>query len=122
MSARAVAFLASAKPDQARRFYTDVLGLTLVEEHDFALVFDAHGTTLRIQKVDRVQVAPYTAFGLEVDDIEARIDALSEKGVRGVRYPHFSQDERGIWRAPGGARVFWFHDPDGNLLSFNQLP
>jgi predicted enzyme related to lactoylglutathione lyase len=26
----------------------------------------------------------------------------------------------GIWGAPGGARVAWFKDPDGNLLSVSQ--
>jgi len=40
------------------------------------------------------------------------------------------QDELGIWKAPGGpgvaevhaaARVAWFKDPDGNVLSVTQL-
>lgn len=122
MTARAVAFLATSQPEQARRFYAEVLGLNFIEEHEFAIVFDAYGTTLRMQKVGTVSVAPYTAFGLEVDDIEARIDSLAAHGVRGVRYPHFDQDERGIWLAPSGARVFWFRDPDGHLLSLNQIP
>lgn len=31
---------------------------------------------------------------------------------------HFEQDELGIWTAPdGSAKVAWFEDPDGNLLS-----
>jgi len=31
-----------------------------------------------------------------------------------------AQDEYGIWLAPGGARVAWFKDPDGNLLSITE--
>jgi PhnB protein len=119
-SCKAVAFLATSKPGEARRFFGDVLGLRLVEEHEFAIVFDAHGTMLRVQKVAQVAVAPYTSFGLEVADIEATVDALGAHGVRGKRYPHFEQDARGIWSAPGGARVFWFEDPDGNLLSLQS--
>ncbi len=114
-----MAFLATAKPKQSRQFYSDVVGLDFVEEHEFALVFDAYGTTLRIQKVREVLVAPYTSFGLEVVDIEVAVDALAAKGVEGKRYPHFQQDARNIWTTPG-ARVFWFTDPDGNLLSLTQ--
>lgn len=116
-----MAFLATSRAPEARRFYAEILGLRFVEEHEFALVFDAHGTMLRIQKVPEVVLAPYTAFGLEVDDIEAAVDALEEKKVHGKRYPHFQQDQRGIWTAPGGARIFWFQDPDGNLLSLTQF-
>lgn len=122
MEPRAVAFIATNEPVETRAFYTDVLGLRFVDENPFSIVFDAFGTTLRIQKVDAPVVVPYTAFGLSVDRLEERIDALAEKGVSGVRYAHLEQDARGIWTAPGGARVFWFHDPTGNLLSFDQAP
>jgi hypothetical protein len=37
-------------------------------------------------------------------------------------YDGFGQDADGIWTAPGGAaRVAWFPDPDGNLLSLTQF-
>jgi len=121
MSTKAVAFLATAKAAECRQFYSAVLGLTFVEETEFAVVFDAFGTLLRVQKVGNVVVAPYTAFGLEVDDIIAFVDALAEKGVQGERYAHFEQDGRAIWTAPSGARVFWFRDPDGHLVSLSQL-
>lgn len=116
----AVAFVATTQPAEARRFYETVLGLPVLHEHDFAIVLDAFGTTLRIQKAASVVPPPYTAFGLEVEDLEGWVTRLSAHGVEGVRYPHFEQDARGIWTAPGGARVFWFHDPDGQLLSLTQ--
>lgn len=116
----AVAFVATTKPAEARRFYREVLGLKLLHEHDFAIVLDAFGTTLRIQKAAEVVAAPYTAFGLEVEDLDAWVKRLEQHGVRGVRYPHLPQDDRGVWAAPGGARVFWLHDPDGQLLSLTQ--
>ena len=118
---KAIAFLATSKPQASAKFYTDIIGLRLLEDTQFALVFDAYGTMLRIQKAESVVVAPYTSFGLEVSDIDHAVDALVAKGVEGVRYAHFNQDERAIWTAPGGTRVFWFRDPDGNLLSLTQF-
>jgi catechol 2,3-dioxygenase-like lactoylglutathione lyase family enzyme len=118
---KAVAFVATARADEALRFYRDVLGLALVEDTPFAIVFDAFGTMLRVQKAGSVTPAPYTAFGLDVPDIDAAARELARAGVEPVRYPHFDQDELGIWRAPDGARVFWFRDPDQNLLSLHQL-
>ena len=121
MPIQAIAFLATSRPTESKRFYADVLGLRFVEEHAFALVFDAHGTMLRIQKAEQVVIAPYTAFGLDVEDLDAAVDELLAKGVNAKRYPHFDQDARGIWIANDGTRVFWFQDPDGHLLSLSQF-
>ncbi len=38
------------------------------------------------------------------------------------RYDGMDQDDDGIWAAPGGARVAWFADPDGHVLSLIQEP
>jgi catechol 2,3-dioxygenase-like lactoylglutathione lyase family enzyme len=121
MTNKAIAFVATSQPTASLAFYRDVLGLRLVEDSAFAIVFDAFGTMLRIQKTDTVTRTPYTSFGLDVPDIEAAVRGLAKLGVEPVRYPHFSQDELGIWTAPDGARVFWFHDPDANLLSLSQF-
>jgi catechol 2,3-dioxygenase-like lactoylglutathione lyase family enzyme len=121
MAKRAIAFVATAKPEEAITFYRDVLSFALLEDTPFALVFDAFGTALRVQKAAEVVLAPYTSFGIEVEDIEAEARVLFARGVAFVRYPQFDQDDLGIWRAPGGAKVAWFRDPDGNLLSLSQL-
>jgi catechol 2,3-dioxygenase-like lactoylglutathione lyase family enzyme len=118
---KAIAFTATARPSEALRFYRDTLGLELFEDTPFALVFDAFGTMLRVQKVGAVQPHPYTSFGLEVADIEAAVRGLSEAKVEMLRYPHFHQDALGVWTAPSGARVCWFHDPDGNVISLSQF-
>ncbi|HET9930698.1 MAG TPA: VOC family protein [Polyangiaceae bacterium] len=121
MGTRAIAFLATRNADAARRFYEGTLGLELREETDFAIVFDAFGTMLRIQKTPDVKVAPYTAFGLEVDDIAQSLATLIEKGVEPRIYPGLEQDSQGIWTAPSGARVAWFTDPDGHTVSLSQF-
>ncbi len=117
-----VAFIATARPEQARAFYGGVLGLEMMEDSPFALVFDCGATMLRVQKVERVDPAPYTSLGWRVADVAAEVEALARRGVRFRRYPGMEQDAAGIWAAPGGARVAWFADPDGNTLSLTQLP
>lgn len=118
--AKLMAFGATANPMRSRHFYQSVLGLALVEDSPFALVFDANGTELRVQKVDSVSPGSYTALGWAVADIERSVQALSGKGVSFERFPGMQQDALGIWQAPGGAKVAWFRDPDGNLLSLAQ--
>ena len=117
---RPILFLATANADASLAFFRDTLELGFVEDSPFALVFDAAGIMLRIQKVEAVTPVPYTALGFDVDDIAARVDALAERGVSFERFDFMPQDERGIWTTPDGARVAWFRDPDGNLLSLTQ--
>lgn len=117
-----VAFAATADADAARAFYRDVLGLTLVHEDLFALVFDANGVPLRLAKVKALTPVSHTVLGWEVGDIAAATTALRGKGVAFERFPHMEQDAAGVWRAPGRAAIVWFRDPDGNLLSFTQPP
>jgi len=117
-----VAFIATAQSDRTKEFYERVLGLDLVEDSPFALVFDAHGTMLRIQKVKELQPAPYTALGWNVPDIRAAVENLSGKGIRFERYEGVPQNDLGIWLTPSGAQVAWFKDPSGNILSLTQFP
>jgi len=119
-SSKIVAFAGVKDADRARTFYRDTLGLRLVSEDGFALTFDANGTMLRVSLVREVVAAPYTVLGWEVDDIAAKAKALIAAGVKLERYDFVTQDEPGIWTAPGGTRVAWFKDPDGNLLSVSQ--
>ena len=116
-SASLVGFVATANADASKQFYESVLGLALIEDTPFALVFNSNGTTLRIQKVQHLSRAPYTALGWAVHDIRSVVRALAAKGVVFQRYDGLGQDALGIWQSPGGALVAWFRDPDGNTLS-----
>jgi catechol 2,3-dioxygenase-like lactoylglutathione lyase family enzyme len=115
-----VAFAATANAGAAKAFYGDVLGLTLIVDDGFALVFDASGTMLRIAKVQAVAPPGYTTLGWHVADPIATATDLAARGVRFERYPGFEQDELGIWSPPGGGSVAWFKDRDGNLLSISS--
>lgn len=116
-----VAFVGISDRVRARSFYADTLGLTLVSEDDFALVFDANGTMLRVTPVGKKMVpAGYTVLGWAVSDIEAAVAELRASGVVFERFPGLPQDDNGIWNAPGGTKVAWFKDPDGNILSVSR--
>jgi catechol 2,3-dioxygenase-like lactoylglutathione lyase family enzyme len=115
-----VAFVATSNPSRAKAFYRDVLGLLLISEDEFALVFDANGTMLRVAIVGEVVAVPYTVLGWQVGDIAATVRGLAAKGVTFERYPWMEQDAAGIWSTPSGAKVVWFKDRDGNLLSVSE--
>ncbi len=116
-----VAFISTRDPGRALAFYRGTLGLRLLAEEPTALVFDAHGTMLRVSIVPEVAAASYTVLGWQVADIRATVEALTTRGVRFERFDSLDQDELGVWSAPGGDRVAWFKDPDGNLLSVSHF-
>ena len=116
-----VAFVATRDAVRARAFYEQTLGLSLVSDDPYALVFDANGTTIRLQKIDGFAPQPFTALGWTVDDIQAVVAALQRKGVICERFPGMDQDAHGVWASPSGARVAWFKDPDGNVLSLTEF-
>jgi catechol 2,3-dioxygenase-like lactoylglutathione lyase family enzyme len=116
-----VAFVGSADLRQARVFYEQALGLRLIEQNDFACVFDANGTMLRVTAVAEVAHSGYTVLGWRVSDIGTAVDGLTAKGVAFLHYDGMDQDESGIWTTPGGDQVAWFADPDGNVLSLTQF-
>lgn len=117
-----VLFAATANPGASLEFYQSTLGLKLLEESPFALVFDVAGVPLRVQKVEQVNPPPYTTLGFSVPDIVNEVQALQNNNVEFERYPFIEQDALGIWTTPDGARIAWFKDPDGNLLSLSQSP
>jgi catechol 2,3-dioxygenase-like lactoylglutathione lyase family enzyme len=106
---------------EARGFYERVLGLRVVEDTPFALVLDANGTMLRVTLVLGLVVQSFTIVGWQVPDIAATVRELGERGVQFTRYDGMEQDELGIWTTPGGDRVAWFKDPDGNTLSLTTF-
>jgi catechol 2,3-dioxygenase-like lactoylglutathione lyase family enzyme len=117
-----IGFVTTTDPAEAKRFYGDVLGFRLIEEDDFALVFDANGSMIRVTKAKAFTAAPGTVLGWEVHDIHAAVRDLVARGVRFEQWglPFMKQDEHGVWTPPNGDHVAWFKDPEGNVLSISQ--
>ena len=121
-SEKIMAFVGTQDQAKAKTFYRDTLGLRLISEDHFALAFDVNGIMLRVTNVGKMAViAPYTVLGWEVKNIAATVKTLQEAGVKLEHYEGLGQDELGVWHAPGGAKVAWFKDPDGNTLSVTEL-
>jgi catechol 2,3-dioxygenase-like lactoylglutathione lyase family enzyme len=121
-SAALVAFAGSTDLGRSRAFYEDRLGLSLVSTGEQACVFDCGGSELRVTLVGSVAAAPYTVLGWRVPDIGAAVEELMGRGVEFARFDGMEQDSLGVWTAPGGVRVAWFRDPDGNVLAVSQHP
>lgn len=116
-----VAFVPTRDPNQARYFYEGILGLRVISQDDFAVVFEANGTMLRVTSVQNFQPQQFTILGWDVVDIEGSVSRLSERGIKLENYGMAGQDQRGIWKSPSGARIAWFKDPDGNVISLTQF-
>jgi catechol 2,3-dioxygenase-like lactoylglutathione lyase family enzyme len=118
-----IAFVTIVDVERAKSFYADTLGLRLVEEEPpFALVFDANGIMLRLAMGKELTPAKGTVLGWQVPDIESAVRTMQARGVQFERWEFLKQDASGIWTTPTGARVAWFKDPDGNILSLSEHP
>jgi catechol 2,3-dioxygenase-like lactoylglutathione lyase family enzyme len=115
-----IGFLLTRDYDKARAFYEGNLGFEFVSLDQFALVMRAGKSVIRIVKVPTFTPLQSTVLGWEVGDIEAVVDWLMKRGVVFEKYPFVEDKERGIWNAPGGSKVAWFKDPDGNVLSVSE--
>jgi catechol 2,3-dioxygenase-like lactoylglutathione lyase family enzyme len=118
MLADSKAFSGFAVPDvaEARQFYGDTLGLRVSEEHGMLQLHLAGGRDVIVYPKPDHTPAGYTILNFPVDDVEATVDALTERGVQFERYQGFDQDDKGIQHG-GGPLIAWFKDPAGNVLS-----
>jgi catechol 2,3-dioxygenase-like lactoylglutathione lyase family enzyme len=115
-----IGFIPTRNAELARDFYERKLGLRFVADDQFALVFDSGGSMIRVVRVGEFTPPPFTILGWESAAIDEDVRNFSERGVQFERYGFPGQDERGIWTSPSGAKVAWFKDPDGNVLSLSQ--
>ena len=116
-----IAFVPVSDLDRARRFYEGTLGLEGRQADDYGCMMAAHGTTLRLARVEDHAPAAFTVLGWQVASVEAAVAALGAAGVTLHRYEGMGQDEAGIWDAPSGDRVACCSDSEGNTLSVTQL-
>jgi catechol 2,3-dioxygenase-like lactoylglutathione lyase family enzyme len=120
-SAGVVTFVLTGDWEASKAWYTSVLGLPFVADDPFATVLSMNGAVLRIVPIDGYQAGPHPILGWEVPDIAAAIRTLVSRGVTMTIYEGFGQDALGVWTSPDGkAKVAWFNDPDGNVLSLAQ--
>ena len=115
-----VGFVITTDYDKARAFYEGKLGFDFVSLDQFALVMQAGDNKIRIVKLPTFNPLQGTVLGWEVDDVEAVVRWLLDRGVATEKYGFVPDQELGIWTAPSGDKVAWFKDPDGNVLSISH--
>lgn len=97
--------------DRTRKFYEDVLGLTLNVEEGY-MSFKMSGVELVFFQGDpKPGTSPQIVFGLENGGIDTLAERLVRQGVQVVTP---------VSEAPGGWSVE-YRDPDNHLLAFYQL-
>lgn len=113
-------FSGFAVPDTAAaaRFYRDVLGLVVHDDHGMlTIALPGGGHVLAYPKPDHAP-ARFTILNLVVPDLPAAIDDLVGRGAEFLRYDGFRHDERGIVRGGGrGPDIAWTADPAGNVIA-----
>lgn len=112
--------------EKAKEFYGSVLGLPVEEQEGMGIhITLGTGAKVFVYPKPNHEPASFTILNFPVEDIDAAVDTLVEKGVSMEHYDfdEFKTDEKGIARAtdPGdGPTIAWFKDPAGNILSVLQ--
>lgn len=106
----------------ARNFYTNVLELEVTDNAMGLIELSTQGNNnILIYAKPTHEPATFTVLNFAVDDIDAAVDTLIEKGIVFEQYDgQLQTDEKGICRSPVGPFIAWFKDPAGNILSILQ--
>ena len=103
--------------DEAKKFYGQMLGLS-VSESDEGLILQTKGgiDVFIYQKPDHTP-ATFTVLNFIVDDVNRAVDELTKLGIRFQIYDKgdLKTDDRGVFQ--GKPKIAWFKDPAGNFLS-----
>lgn len=112
-----------ADVDATQAFYSEVLGLEATKEGPLLGIKLSDSASVLAYPKDNHEPATFTILNFPVDDIDAAVDTLTERGVTFLRYQGMPQDEKGVMRgksADMGPDIAWFADPSGNVLSILQ--
>ena len=116
--ADATPMIAVKEIDRAKQFYSDKLGLKPVEEMgDEFFMLKSGGTKLNVYRSEFAGTNKATALTFDVDDIDAEVRELKDKGITFEHYDIQGLTPEGDVYRGEGMKTAWFKDPDGNILS-----
>jgi catechol 2,3-dioxygenase-like lactoylglutathione lyase family enzyme len=122
-SSKVLATIPAVDIQRAEEFYTQVLGLSLVEKpQEGVLILEAGaGTQIMIYEREATK-AEHTAVTFQVKDLERVVVDLTAKGVRFEQYDsdEFTTDQRGIAQMEN-AKMAWLKDSEGNVLGLGSF-
>jgi catechol 2,3-dioxygenase-like lactoylglutathione lyase family enzyme len=114
--------LPAADIDRAKAFYREKLGLEPSGEAPGGVFFEtAGGTRFALYPTPNTNRGGHTQMGFTVNDVEAEVANLKERGVVFEEYdlPGL-KTENGV-AATGGGRAAWFKDSEGNTIGLIEL-
>jgi catechol 2,3-dioxygenase-like lactoylglutathione lyase family enzyme len=114
--------------ERARAFYSEKLGIEPVEERPGGLRYLCRDSEFVLFQTSGAPSGDHTQMAFTVDDIEASVAELRERGLEFEEYDiPGMQTVDGITEVPGnypskgtGERAAWFRDSEGNLLGMGQ--
>lgn len=116
--AEAVPMIAVTDIDRARKFYEDTLGLETKDSMGGEVLEVKSGeTVINVYRSEHAGTNKATALTFAVDDIEAEVRELKDKGIFFEQYDMPGLEKQGDLYVAEGMKTTWFKDPDGNILS-----
>ena len=107
--------------DRARKFYADTLGLNEVDDFGEGFMLKSGDTQLSVYRSEFAGTNKATALNFEVNDIDAEVRELKDKGIFFEHYELEGLTPKGdIYEGEGGFKTAWFKDPDANILSLME--
>jgi catechol 2,3-dioxygenase-like lactoylglutathione lyase family enzyme len=115
--------------ERARTFYADKLGLEPSEERPGGLLYEPASGVFALFQSSGASSGEFTQMGWDVDDIEATVAELRDRGVvfeevdvPGLKTVDGIADVAGNYPSKGGKgeRAAWFRDSEGNMLGIGQ--
>jgi catechol 2,3-dioxygenase-like lactoylglutathione lyase family enzyme len=115
--------------ERARTFYADKLRLEPSEERPGGLLYEPASGVFALFQSSGASSGEFTQMGWDVDDIEATVAELRDRGVvfeevdaPGLKTVDGIADVAGNYPSKGGKgeRAAWFRDSEGNMLGIGQ--
>ena len=115
--------------DRARRFYSEKLGLEPTDERPGGLLYRPAEGVFALFQSTGASTGEFTQMGWDVDDIEATVAELKDRGVvfedidvPGLRTVDGIAEVEGNYPSKGGKgeHAAWFRDSEGNLLGLGE--
>jgi catechol 2,3-dioxygenase-like lactoylglutathione lyase family enzyme len=105
----------------AKTFYHDQLGLEILSESDYSLVFRCGGTELAVSKSTTGTADEQTQVSWKVKDLPAELDYLRSRGVKVEDYDTPELTTKDGIADIGFAWMAWIIDPGKNALAIMQI-
>jgi catechol 2,3-dioxygenase-like lactoylglutathione lyase family enzyme len=119
-TADATPMIAVKDLDRARQFYEESLGLKELDDFGEGFMLQTGATKFSVYRSEFAGTNKATALTFDVDDIDAQVRELKDKGISFESYDLDGLEKQGDIYVAEGMKTAWFKDPDGNILSLLQ--